>query len=119
MERTPPRLPNMFQKAGRRSRPGGTERRDHGEERRLGPVEARRRGAEFRDREIRARDAASKRADYIRNDHHKASDVPKPDWDLSGAVEDLAVLLEVGYRAAEQPGHQAWKPDAIWRPKAE
>lgn len=60
---------------------------------------------------------AAKRADYIRNDYHKASDVPKPDWDLSGAVEDLAVLLEVGYRAAEQPGHQAWKPDAIWRPR--
>lgn len=59
----------------------------------------------------------AKRAEYIRNDYHKATDVPKPDWDLSGAVEDLAVLLEVGYRLAEQPGRPAWKPDAIWRPK--
>ena len=60
---------------------------------------------------------ATKRAEYIRNDYHKETDVPKPDWDLSGAVEDLAVLLEVGYRAAEQPGRPAWKPDAVWRPK--
>ena len=62
---------------------------------------------------------AMKRAEYIRNDYHKATDVPKPDWDLSGAVEDLAVLLEVGYRAAEQTAHQAWKADAIWRPKSQ
>ncbi len=59
----------------------------------------------------------AKRAEYIRNDYHKASDVIKPDWDLSGAVEDLQVLLEVGYRAAQAPGHPAWKPDAVWRPK--
>jgi Zn-dependent M28 family amino/carboxypeptidase len=62
---------------------------------------------------------ATKRAEYIRNDYHKETDVPKPDWDLSGAVEDLAVLLEVGYRAAEQPGRPTWKPDAVWRPKGQ
>ena len=60
---------------------------------------------------------AVKRAEYIRNDYHKASDVIKPDWDLTGAVEDLQILLEVGYRVAQQPAHPAWKPDAIWRPK--
>jgi Zn-dependent M28 family amino/carboxypeptidase len=58
-----------------------------------------------------------KRSEYIRNDYHKASDVIKPDWDLSGAVEDLQILLEVGYRVAQQDAHPAWKPDAIWRPK--
>jgi Zn-dependent M28 family amino/carboxypeptidase len=58
-----------------------------------------------------------KRADYITNDYHNASDVIKPDWDLLGAVEDLQVLLEVGYRVAQQRDHPAWKPDALWRPR--
>jgi Zn-dependent M28 family amino/carboxypeptidase len=59
----------------------------------------------------------TKRSEYIRNDYHKASDVIKPDWDLSGAVEDLQILFEVGYRAAQMPEHPAWKPDAVWRPR--
>ena len=60
-----------------------------------------------------------KRAEYIRNDYHKASDVVKPDWDLTGAVEDLQILLEVGYRVAQQPERPTWKPDAVWRPKGQ
>ena len=59
-----------------------------------------------------------KRAEYIRNDYHKASDVVKPDWDLTGAVEDLQILLEVGYRVAQQSERPTWKPDAVWRPQA-
>ena len=59
----------------------------------------------------------TKRSEYIRDDYHKPSDVIKPDWDLSGAVEDLQVLLEVGYRVAQQPARPAWKPDAVWRPR--
>lgn len=42
----------------------------------------------------------------------------KPDWDLAGAVEDLQILLEVGYRVAQQTERPKWKPDAIWRPQA-
>ena len=59
----------------------------------------------------------AKRADYITNDYHNASDVIKPDWDLLGAVEDLQILLEVGYRVAQQPDRPTWKPDAVWRPR--
>ena len=59
---------------------------------------------------------AQKRADYIAKDYHNGSDVVKPDWDLGGAVEDLQVLLEVGYRVAQQPDRPEWKPDAVWRP---
>jgi Zn-dependent M28 family amino/carboxypeptidase len=58
-----------------------------------------------------------KRADYIANDYHNASDVIKSDWDLAGAVEDLQILLEVGYRVAQQPGRPTWKADAVWRPR--
>ena len=60
-----------------------------------------------------------KRAEYIAHDYHQPSDVVKPDWDLSGAVEDLQVLLDVGYRVAESDGRPAWKPHAIWRPRVE
>ena len=58
----------------------------------------------------------AKRAAYIANDYHNASDVIKPDWDLRGAVEDLQILLEVGYRVAQQSDRPTWKPDAVWRP---
>jgi Zn-dependent M28 family amino/carboxypeptidase len=44
-----------------------------------------------------------KRGNYITNDYHKPTDQVKPDWDLSGAVEDLQVLFEVGYRVAQSP----------------
>ena len=59
----------------------------------------------------------TKRANYIANDYHNESDVIKADWDLLGAVEDLQILLEVGYRVAQQPGRPTWKPDAVWRPR--
>ena len=59
----------------------------------------------------------AKRTEYIRNDYHKASDVIKPEWDLSGAIEDLQILLEVGYRSAQAPGRPSWKADAVWRPR--
>ncbi len=62
---------------------------------------------------------AEKRAEYIAHDYHQPSDVVKPDWDLSGAVQDLQVLLDVGYRVAEEDERPTWKPDAVWRPKVE
>ncbi len=58
-----------------------------------------------------------RRSHYIKEDYHQTSDVVKPDWDLSGAVEDLDVLLEVGYQVAQQEGRPKWKPDAKWRPR--
>jgi Zn-dependent M28 family amino/carboxypeptidase len=59
------------------------------------------------------------RAEYIAHDYHQPSDVIKPGWDLSGAVEDLQVLLDVGYRVAQADGRPEWKKDAVWRPKPE
>ena len=50
-----------------------------------------------------------RRAEYIRNDYHKPTDQIKPDWDLTGAVEDLQVLLEVGYRVAQTPARPVWR----------
>ena len=34
-----------------------------------------------------------KRDEYTDNDYHKVTDEVKPDWDLSGAVEDLNLLV--------------------------
>ena len=42
-----------------------------------------------------------KRNYYTEHDYHKPSDEVKPDWDLAGAVEDLRVLFEIGYRVAQ------------------
>jgi Zn-dependent M28 family amino/carboxypeptidase len=50
-----------------------------------------------------------KRREYISNDYHKPTDQVKPDWDLTGAVEDLQVLLEVGYRVAQMPERPVWR----------
>jgi Zn-dependent M28 family amino/carboxypeptidase len=41
-----------------------------------------------------------KRDEYTEKDYHKPSDEIKPEWDLSGAVEDLRLLFTVGYRIA-------------------
>jgi Zn-dependent M28 family amino/carboxypeptidase len=60
-----------------------------------------------------------KRDEYTQNDYHKPSDEVKPDWDLSGAVEDLQLLLEVGYRVAQGTSYPEWKPGTEFRAKRE
>jgi Zn-dependent M28 family amino/carboxypeptidase len=54
--------------------------------------------------------------DYIRNDYHKPSDAVRPDWDMSGAVEDLELYLRVGYELASGSSWPEWKPGAEWKP---
>jgi len=34
----------------------------------------------------------------------------KPDWDLSGAVEDVGLLFATGVRVADADGWPTWKP---------
>ena len=46
---------------------------------------------------------------YTQYDYHKPSDVVKPDWDLSGAREDLKVFFAVGYRVGEAAAFPEWK----------
>ena len=48
--------------------------------------------------------------EYTERDYHKVSDEIKPGWDLSGGVDDLQLLFEVGWRVAEDA---AW-PRPIW-----
>jgi Zn-dependent M28 family amino/carboxypeptidase len=56
-----------------------------------------------------------KREEYTANDYHKPSDQIKPDWDLSGAVLDLRLLLTMGYRVAQADKFPEWKPGNEFR----
>ncbi|MGD1094996.1 MAG: M28 family peptidase [Bryobacteraceae bacterium] len=58
-----------------------------------------------------------KRDEYTNNDYHKVSDEIKPDWDLSGAVEDIQLLFQVGYRVAEGDKYPEWKPGTEFKAK--
>jgi hypothetical protein len=52
---------------------------------------------------------------YTTYDYHKPSDIVRPDWDMSGAREDLQVLFAVGYRVAEADKYPEWKPGNEFR----
>jgi Zn-dependent M28 family amino/carboxypeptidase len=58
-----------------------------------------------------------KRDYYTANDYHKPSDEVKPDWDLSGAVEDLRVFFEMGYNVAQGDKDPEWKPGNEFKAK--
>jgi Zn-dependent M28 family amino/carboxypeptidase len=51
--------------------------------------------------------------------YHTPKDVVMPDWDLSGAREDLVVLFAVGYRVAQADKIPEWKPGNEFRAKRE
>jgi hypothetical protein len=60
-----------------------------------------------------------KRDEYTKNDYHKVSDEVKSDWDLSGAVEDVKLLIAVGYRVAQGEEFPRWKPGTEFKAKRE
>jgi Zn-dependent M28 family amino/carboxypeptidase len=58
-----------------------------------------------------------KRDEYTNNDYHKVSDQIKPDWDLSGAVEDVQMLTWIGYRVAQTEKLPEWKAGSEFKAK--
>ena len=50
----------------------------------------------------------TKRDEYTANDYHKPSDEIKPDWDLSGAVDDARLMMAVGYNVANAENFPQW-----------
>jgi Zn-dependent M28 family amino/carboxypeptidase len=60
-----------------------------------------------------------KRDEYTSTDYHAPSDEVKPDWDLSGAVEDAQLMFAVGYRVANGDRFPEWKPGNEFRAKRE
>ncbi len=53
--------------------------------------------------------------EWILKRYHKPSDEVTPDWDLSGAVQDAQLLLEVGWQVANGDTFPQWKPDAEFK----
>jgi Zn-dependent M28 family amino/carboxypeptidase len=58
-----------------------------------------------------------KRDEYTKNNYHQPSDEVKPDWDLSGAVEDARVLFRVGYAVAQADALPQWKAGTEFKAK--
>ena len=59
-----------------------------------------------------------KREEYTANDYHKPSDEVKPDWDLSGAVEDAQLLFVDRLPCSRKPRtFPEWKPGAEFKAK--
>ena len=57
------------------------------------------------------------RDDYTEHRYHKPQDVVTPDWDLTGAREDLRVFFAVGYRVAQADRFPEWKPGNEFKAK--
>lgn len=55
------------------------------------------------------------REQYTARHYHAPSDEVRPDWDLSGAVEDLQYYWMVGYRVAEADRYPEWRPGTEFR----
>lgn len=49
---------------------------------------------------------------YLTENYHKPSDEYDPNWDLSGAIEDLQLLFKVGYRLSMESTFPNWREEA-------
>ena len=89
-------------------------RSDHFEFARVGvPALNAKGGMSYRDKP--ATFGQQKRDEYTANDYHKPSDEVKPDWDLTGAAEDLDLLYLVGREVANAATYPEWKPSSEFR----
>jgi Zn-dependent M28 family amino/carboxypeptidase len=58
-----------------------------------------------------------KKDEYVAKHYHQPSDEVNPEWDLSGAAEDLRLLLEVGYDVANGEKFPEWKAGTEFKAK--
>jgi len=65
----------------------------------------------------RPKDGPLRSDDYDLKDYHQPSDEVKPDWDLSGAVQDVDLLFEVGYQVANGEKFPQWKSGSEFKAK--
>jgi len=59
--------------------------------------------------------AREKREYYLKNDYHKFSDKVKPDWDLSGLVDDAQLMFLVGLEIANGDRYPEWNSNSEFR----
>jgi Zn-dependent M28 family amino/carboxypeptidase len=62
---------------------------------------------------------AKERERYVAQDYHKPSDEVRPDWDVSGAIEDLQLVFRVGYRVANAATIPTWRDGTEFKAKRE
>jgi len=65
----------------------------------------------------RPENAPLKSDEYDSTDYHQVTDEVHPDWDLSGAVQDVQLVFEVGYEVANGDKFPEWKPGNEFKPK--
>ena len=58
-----------------------------------------------------------KKDDYTAHHYHQVSDEVDPNWDLSGAVQDVQLLFEVGYQVANGDKFPEWKAGSEFKSK--
>jgi len=58
-----------------------------------------------------------KRDEFVAKHYHQPSDEVDPSWDLSGAVQDVQLLFEVGYQAANGDKFPEWKTRSEFKAK--
>ena len=56
-------------------------------------------------------------AEYTAKHYHKPSDEIRPDWDLSGALQDMQIYYAIASRAASTAQWPAWKPASEFKAK--
>jgi Zn-dependent M28 family amino/carboxypeptidase len=61
--------------------------------------------------------APLKSDEYDSTDYHQVTDEVRPDWDLSGAVQDVQLLFEVGYEVTNGDKFPEWKPGSEFKAK--
>ena len=59
----------------------------------------------------------AKRAYYVKNDYHKFTDKVKPDWDLSGLVDDAQMMFVTGLEIANGDQRPQWTEQSEFKPR--
>lgn len=59
----------------------------------------------------------AKREEYLARKYHKPSDEYDPNWDLSGAIDDLRLLFKIGYRLSKESTFPNWKEGTEFKAK--
>jgi Zn-dependent M28 family amino/carboxypeptidase len=58
-----------------------------------------------------------KRDEFVAKHYHQPSDEVDPSWDLSGAVQDVQLLFEIGYQVANGDKLPEWKAGSEFKAK--
>ncbi|MYM25469.1 M20/M25/M40 family metallo-hydrolase [Duganella sp. FT135W] len=64
---------------------------------------------------IYLRNSGAKMQDYMARQYHTVNDVVQANWNTSGAVEDITLLFQAGYQAAQAKEPPIWKTGAEFR----